>query len=49
MTISDMIGVPEADRERVVDAADTLVSVGRRAVLGGREPLADARARRCGR
>jgi cytochrome P450 len=26
-TISDMIGVPEADRERVVTAADTLVTV----------------------
>ena len=26
-TISDMIGVPEADRERVVKAADTLVTV----------------------
>lgn len=25
-TISDMIGVPEADRDRVMDAADTLVS-----------------------
>ena len=31
-TISDMIGVPDADRERVVDAADTLVSRRRRAV-----------------
>src|ERR1700693_4760799 len=27
VTISDMIGVPEADRERVVNAADTLVTV----------------------
>ena len=26
-TISDMIGVPDADREQVVDAADTIVSV----------------------
>ena len=26
-TISDMIGVPEADRPRVVKAADTLVTV----------------------
>src|SRR5205085_1002332 len=27
ITISDMIGVPDADRERIVTAADTLVTV----------------------
>jgi cytochrome P450 len=27
ITISDMIGVPEADRERVVEAADVLVTL----------------------
>ena len=39
-TISDMIGVPDADRERIVDAADTIVSVGDEQFLGGREPMA---------
>jgi cytochrome P450 len=39
-TISDMIGVPDADRERVVNAADTIVSVGDEQFLAGREPLA---------
>jgi cytochrome P450 len=39
-TISDMIGVPEADRERVVAAADALVSTGDERVLAGREPMA---------
>lgn len=40
VTISDMIGVPEADRERVVNAADTLVTAADPEVLQGREPLA---------
>ena len=39
VTISDMIGVPEADRERVVAAADTLVSVADPEVFGDRQPL----------
>src|SRR4051794_16597770 len=39
MTISDMIGVPDADRERVVEAADTLVSVADSEFLGDRDPL----------
>ena len=39
-TISDMIGVPDADRERIVAAADTIVSVGDEEFLGGREPMA---------
>jgi cytochrome P450 len=39
-TISDMIGVPDADRERVVTAADTIVSVGDEEFLAGREPMA---------
>jgi cytochrome P450 len=38
-TISDMIGVPEADRERVVAAADALVSVGDEHFLDGRDPM----------
>jgi cytochrome P450 len=38
-TISDMIGVPEADRERVVSAADALVSVGDEHFLDGRDPM----------
>ncbi|HEU0025097.1 MAG TPA: cytochrome P450 [Thermoleophilaceae bacterium] len=39
-TISDMIGVPDADRERVVTAADTIVSVGDEQFLAGRDPMA---------
>ena len=39
MTISDMIGVPEADRERVVEAADVLVTVADPEVQAGREPI----------
>jgi cytochrome P450 len=39
-TISDMIGVPDADRERVVEAADTIVSIGDEQFLAGRDPLA---------
>jgi cytochrome P450 len=40
VTISDMIGVPEADRERVVEAADVLVSAADPEVFGDREPVA---------
>jgi cytochrome P450 len=39
VTISDMIGVPEADRERVVHAADELVTLADPDVLAGREPI----------
>jgi cytochrome P450 len=39
-TISDMIGVPDSDRERVVAAADALVSTGDERFLAGREPMA---------
>jgi cytochrome P450 len=39
VTISDMIGVPEADRERVVSAADVLVSVSDPEVFGERSPF----------
>jgi cytochrome P450 len=39
VTISDMIGVPEADRERVVAAADTLVSAADPEVFGERQPI----------
>jgi cytochrome P450 len=38
-TISDMIGVPESDRERIVHAADTLVTVGDPEVSGDQSPL----------
>ena len=38
-TISDMIGVPEADRERVVEAADNLVAAADPEVFGDRQPL----------
>jgi cytochrome P450 len=38
-TISDLLGVPEADRERVVQAADTLISVADPEVFGDRPPL----------
>lgn len=40
MTIMRMLGVPEADRERLVDAADAMVSVNDPEFLAGREPLA---------
>jgi cytochrome P450 len=39
ITISDMMGVPEADRERVVHAADTLVTVGDPEVTGEKAPV----------
>jgi cytochrome P450 len=38
-TISDMIGVPEADRDRVVHAADTLVTVTDPEIAGEDSPL----------
>lgn len=38
-TISDMLGVPESDRERVVEAADTLVSAADPEVFGDRAPI----------
>ena len=39
VTISDMVGVPEADRERVVEAADALVTVPTRRSSSGRPLL----------
>jgi cytochrome P450 len=39
VTISDMIGVPDADRERVVQAADTLVTVTDPEIAGQHSPL----------
>jgi cytochrome P450 len=39
VTISDMIGVPDADRERVVAAADLLVSVSDPEAFGERPPI----------
>jgi cytochrome P450 len=39
VTISDMIGVPEGDRERVVRAADVLVSAADPEVFGDRAPI----------
>lgn len=39
-TLSDMVGIPEADRERVAHAADALVSWADPRYLNGREPLA---------
>jgi len=39
MTISDMIGVPDSDRERVVAAADVLVSAADPEVFGDRPPV----------
>ncbi len=39
ITISSMIGVPDADRERVVKAADTLVTVSDPEVSGDKEPV----------
>jgi cytochrome P450 len=38
-TISDLLGVPEADRERVMEAADTLISAADPDVFGDRSPL----------
>ena len=38
-TISDMLGVPEADRERVMEAADTLVSAADPELFADREPI----------
>ena len=39
ITISDMIGVPDTDRERVVRAADVLVTVSDPEVTGDRAPV----------
>jgi cytochrome P450 len=39
VTISDMIGVPEADRERVVAAADLLITTSDPEVFGERPPI----------
>ncbi|HEX3512369.1 MAG TPA: cytochrome P450 [Solirubrobacteraceae bacterium] len=39
VTISDMIGVPEAERERIVSAADTLVSAADPEIFGERQPI----------
>jgi cytochrome P450 len=39
VTISDMIGVPQADRERVVSAADLLITTSDPAVFGERPPI----------
>ena len=39
ITISDMIGVPEADRERVVAAADLLVTASDPETFGDRPPI----------
>ncbi len=38
-TISDLLGVPQNDRERVMDAADTLVAAGDPDVFGDRAPI----------
>jgi cytochrome P450 len=38
-TISDMLGVPEADRERVMEAADVLVAAADPEVFGDRAPI----------
>jgi cytochrome P450 len=38
-TISDMVGVPDADRERIVTAADTLVTAADPDVAGEQSPL----------
>jgi cytochrome P450 len=38
-TISDMLGVPESDRERVVEAADTLIAAADPEVFGDRQPI----------
>jgi cytochrome P450 len=39
ITISAMMGVPDADRERVVHAADTLVTVGDPEAIGDKAPI----------
>src|SRR4051794_23352606 len=39
MTISDMVGVPEPDRERIVATADVLVTAQDPKVTAGREPI----------
>jgi cytochrome P450 len=38
-TLSDMVGIPEAERERVARAADAMVSSGDAEYLNGRNPL----------
>jgi cytochrome P450 len=38
-TISDMLGVPDADRERVMEAADTLISAADPDIFGDSSPL----------
>src|SRR6202165_5586535 len=38
-TISDMLGVPHADRERVMEAADTLIAAADPEVFGDRQPI----------
>ena len=38
-TISDMLGVPEADRERVMEAADTLIAAADPEFFGDRQPI----------
>jgi cytochrome P450 len=38
-TISDLLGVPEADRERVMEAADILISAADPEVFGDRQPI----------
>ncbi len=47
-TISDMLGVPDADRERVMEAADTLIAAADPEVFGDRKPL-EVLGTRCGR
>ena len=38
-TLSDMVGIPESEREQVAEAADAMVSLGDPAFLNGRNPL----------
>ncbi len=38
-TISDMLGVPPSDRERVMEAADTLIAAADPEVFGDRQPI----------
>lgn len=38
-TLSDMVGIPESERQQVADAADALVSWGDPVYLAGRNPL----------
>jgi cytochrome P450 len=38
-TISDMLGVPEPDRERIMEAADTLIAAADPDVFGDRQPI----------